>query len=98
MMQSLVDKLYGLTDKGLLRALSLLLALVMAGAIFWDPSKFAANTSSLTLWQGGAVIWAVCCAMIHGVGFTPKRWGWRLFFLPLPAIVILIIGLSHIFV
>jgi len=54
MMQSLVDKLYGLTDKGLLRALSLLLALVMAGAIFWDPSKFAAcHCRGSPLRQGG---------------------------------------------
>ncbi|AHG21629.1 cytochrome bd biosynthesis protein [Chania multitudinisentens RB-25] len=92
----LIDKLYAITDKGPLRALSLVLALILAGCIFWDPSRFAARTSSLEIWQGILLIWAVCAGLIHGVGFRPQRVFWRAFFAPLPAIVILSAGLLYV--
>lgn len=40
-MSSLVDKLYQLMDKGPLRVLALLMALLMAGCVMWDPTRFA---------------------------------------------------------
>lgn len=93
---SLIDKLYAITDKGPIRALSLVLALILAGCIFWDPSQFAARTSSLEIWQGILLIWAVCAGLIHGVGFRQKSLFWRAFFAPLPAIVILAAGLLYV--
>ncbi|VEA72381.1 cyd operon protein YbgE [Serratia rubidaea] len=56
-MSSLTDKLYAIADKGPLRALSLVLALALAGCVFWDPTRFAARTSSLEIWQGLLLIW-----------------------------------------
>ncbi|WP_127959622.1 cyd operon protein YbgE [Serratia microhaemolytica] len=82
--------------RGSVRALSLLLALVVAGAIFWDPTRFAARTSSLEIWQGFLLMWAVCAGFVHGVGFQPRSLFWRLFFAPLPAIVILIAGVIYL--
>jgi len=93
---SLTDRLYAITDKGPIRALSLALALILAGCIFWDPSRFAARTSSLEIWQGILLIWAVCAGMVHGVGFRPQKMFWRAFFAPLPAIVILATGLLYV--
>ena len=46
-MNKIIAYVYAVMDKGPLRALSLLMALVLAGCIFWDPSRFAAKTSSL---------------------------------------------------
>ncbi|MGQ8773206.1 cyd operon protein YbgE [Serratia sp. NA_112.1] len=93
---SLTEKLYAITDKGPVRALSLVLALILAGCIFWDPTRFAAKTSSLEIWEGLLLIWAVCAGVVHGVGFRPQRTLWRAFFAPLPAIVILAAGLLYV--
>ncbi|ACR70023.1 cyd operon protein YbgE [Edwardsiella ictaluri] len=97
MMTELADRLYSLMDKGPLRTLSLILALVLAGCIFWDPTRFAAKTSSLAIWQGLLLMWAVCSGVVHGVGFHPRRLRWRAFFSPLPALIILIAGLLFFF-
>lgn len=80
-MMMLSDKLYDLMDKGPLRALSLVLAFAVAFCVFWDPSRFAAATSSLEVWQEVFIVWAVCTGVIHGVGFRPKRVWLRAFFL-----------------
>ncbi|HBO24684.1 MULTISPECIES: cyd operon protein YbgE [unclassified Providencia] len=93
----LVDKTYQLMDKGLIRALILILALVTAGAVMWDPTLFAASTSSFLIWQGLLLIWATCSSMIFGVGFKPKKVIWRAVFHPLPAAIILIWGLIRVF-
>nr|WP_308417122.1 cyd operon protein YbgE [Yersinia pestis] len=69
----LSDKLYELMDKGPLRALSLVLAFALAFCVFWDPTRFAAATSSLEVWQEVFIVWAVCTGVIHGVGFRPKQ-------------------------
>ncbi|MBJ7221652.1 MULTISPECIES: cyd operon protein YbgE [unclassified Brenneria] len=96
-MSDLVDRLYRLMDKSPLRALSLIMALLVAGCVFWDPSRFAARTSELAVWQGFLLIWAVCAGVVHGVGFRPRRLRWRAFFAPLPAFVILAAGLYYFF-
>ncbi|PHM74732.1 cyd operon protein YbgE [Xenorhabdus kozodoii] len=93
----LADKCYQLMDKSPVRALILIIALALAVCVFWDPARFAANTSSLQIWQGILLIWAVCAGVTFGVGFHPKRIIWRVFFHPLPAFFILLFGLYHFF-
>lgn len=93
----LVDKCYQLLDKGPIRALILILALVVAGSVMWDPTLFAAKTSSFLIWQGLLLIWATCSAIIFGVGFKPNKLIWRIIFHPLPAAIILIWGLIKVF-
>ncbi|MBU5378723.1 MAG: cyd operon protein YbgE [Pantoea sp.] len=80
-------------NKGPLRALSLILALIIAGCLFWDPSRYAARTSTLSVWQGILVIWAVCAGVIHGVGFHPRRTRWQALFSPLVALIVLLFAL-----
>lgn len=55
-MRKLIRTAYRLMNKGPLRALSLILALIVAGCLFWDPSRYAASTSTLSVWQGILVI------------------------------------------
>ncbi len=93
----LADKCYQLMDKRPVRALILIMALTLAACVFWMPARFAANTSSLPIWQGILLIWAVCSGVTFGVGFQPNRFIWRLFFHPLPAFFILLFGLCHFF-
>ncbi|WJV68225.1 cyd operon protein YbgE [Pectobacteriaceae bacterium CE70] len=96
-MSRLVDNLYRLMDKGPLRAFSLIMALLLAGCVFWEPARFAAKTSSLAVWQGFLLVWAVCAGVVHGTGYRPQRLRWRAIFSPLPAFVILVSGLYYYF-
>ena len=89
-MKGIIAKLYAVMDKGPLRVLSLILALALAGLIFWDPSRFAAKTSEFEIWQGFLLMWAICAGVIHGVGFRPRRLLWQTFFCPLLADIVLI--------
>lgn len=93
----MLDKSYQLLNKGPIRALVLLLALAMAFCVMWDPSRFAANTSSLTIWQGVLLIWAVCAGAIFGLAFRPKHPIAQCLLHPIPAIIILITGLCYFF-
>jgi len=92
-----IAMLYNAMDKRPLRALSLLMALLLAGCMFWDPSRFAARTSSLASWQGFLLMWAVCTGIIHGVGFRPRAAHWQGIFSPLLADIVLIAGLLFFF-
>lgn len=96
-MMKFIAFLYAVMDRGPLRALSLVMALVLAGCVFWDPSRFAAKTSALEIWQGFLLIWAVCAGIIHGVGFRPKAVHWQGVFCPLIADLVLITGLIYFF-
>jgi predicted membrane protein len=49
---SFADKLYAITDKGPLRALSLVLSLILGGLCFLETGMFAAKTSQLEMWHG----------------------------------------------
>ncbi|MDU6923094.1 cyd operon protein YbgE [Franconibacter helveticus] len=96
-MNNLITTLYAVMDKGPLRALSLMMALALAGCVFWDPSRFAAKTSELEIWHGLLIIWAVCAGVIHGTGFRLRTPRWQGLFSPLIADLILLAGLLFFF-
>ncbi|KEA51907.1 MULTISPECIES: cyd operon protein YbgE [Mangrovibacter] len=96
-MKNLISSLYKLVDKSPLRALSLLMALVLAGCMFWNPSRFAAHTSALSVWHGLLLMWAVCAGVIHGIGFKLKAIQWQAVFCPLLAMIVLAAGLAFFF-
>lgn len=76
---------------------SFVMAIVLAGCMFWDPSRFAAVTSTLEIWHGLLLMWAVCAGIIHGVGFRPESVHWQGIFCPLLADIVLIVGLIFFF-
>ena len=78
MSSSVIDKLYAVTDKGPIRPFPGA-GVDFGGCVFWDPTRFAAKTSSLEIWEGLLLIWAVCAGVIHGFGFRPQRSIWRAF-------------------
>ncbi|XTZ37198.1 cyd operon protein YbgE [Salmonella enterica] len=96
-MEKIIAGLYAVMDKGPLRALSLVMALLLAGCVFWDPTRFAAKTSELEIWHGLFLIWAVCTGVIHGVGFRPRAIHWQAIFNPLIADLVLLAGLLFFF-
>ncbi|ROP59177.1 cyd operon protein YbgE [Enterobacter sp. BIGb0383] len=96
-MNKIIATLYAVMDKGPLRALSLVMALLLAGCIFWDPSRFAAKTSDLEIWHGFLLMWAVCAGVIHGVGFRLKALHWKGVFCPAIAVLVMFAGLIFFF-
>ncbi|WP_318370015.1 cyd operon protein YbgE [Enterobacter sp.] len=96
-MNAIIAKMYAVMDKGPLRALSLVMALLLAGCMFWDPTRFAAKTSEFEIWHGFLMMWAVCAGVIHGVGFRPKAIHWKGVFCPLIADIVLATALFYFF-
>ena len=96
-MINFITKLYAVMDKSPLRALSLIIALTLAGCVFWDPTRFAAKTSELEIWHGLLLIWAVCAGVIHGTGFRLRATYWQALFFPLIADLVLLAGLLFFF-
>ena len=93
----MLDKSNQLLNKGPIRALVLIMALAMAFCVMWDPSRFAANTSSLAIWQGILLIWAVCAGAVFGLAYRPKHVVAQYLLHPIPAIIILVVGLYYFF-
>ncbi|WP_417064050.1 cyd operon protein YbgE [Klebsiella pneumoniae] len=81
-----IATLYAIMDKRPLRALSLLMALLLAGCIFWDPSRFAAKTSELEIWHGFLLMWAVWQRRYSRRGLRPRAVHWQGFFVRLSLI------------
>jgi len=96
-MRTPIRMLYDLMDKGPLRALSLIFALLTAGGVMWDPTRFANHVDQLPALQGLVLIWAVCIGVIHGVGFRPQQTRWQALFSPLPAMLLLFIALYRFY-
>ncbi|MTH44970.1 cyd operon protein YbgE [Intestinirhabdus alba] len=92
-----MNSLYQIMDRRSLRALSLVMALLLAGCMFWDPARFAARSSGLEIWHGLLLMWAVCAGVIHGVGFRPHTALWQGIFSPLLADIVLCVGLFYFF-
>lgn len=80
-----IATLYAIMDNARSGAF-ILIALLLAGCIFWDPSRFAAKTSELEIWHGFLLMWAVCSGVIHGVGFRPRAVHWQGIFVRLSLI------------
>ncbi|GAA0514590.1 cyd operon protein YbgE [Tatumella terrea] len=88
-MAGIIHRIYQLTDKGPLRALSLILALLVAGCVMWDPTRFSVVPPPYILWWGLALIWSVCTGVIHGSGLRLQKTCWQGIFSPLLAWLIL---------
>lgn len=72
-----------------LRMVGLLMSIVTAALVVWEPTLFAQAIGGFGPVISPALIWATCAAMVYGVGFVPTRWYWQLFFTPYAALPIL---------
>ncbi|UAK73884.1 cyd operon YbgE family protein [Aeromonas enteropelogenes] len=71
----------------------LLAAALLGVAILQAPNLIAANTSEHGHWLAPWLMWAVCCGVLHGLGFHPRSLFGRLFFNPWLALPSLLYGL-----
>lgn len=96
-MRNIISMIYDVMDKRLLKALSLIMALLLAACIFFVPAAFAAKTSNLAIWHGVVLIWSVCAGVVYGVGFRPRSLFWQAIFCPPLAVLVMLAGLIFFF-
>ncbi|MFA9500972.1 cyd operon protein YbgE [Mannheimia sp. E30BD] len=86
----MINTLYNLTAKGLLKALSFILATTLCAMILLNSTAFALIFGGKTpclvilIFYGMAILW------IHGVGFEIRSTIWKAIFLPIVGYLIVV--------
>lgn len=86
----MINTLYNLTAKGLLKALSFILATALFATILLNSTAFAIHFGghipylAVFAFYGMAILW------IHGIGFEIRSTIWKAIFLPLIGYLIVI--------
>lgn len=65
------------------RLLSLALAIALAALILIYPRAIAASLGEVRHGLLTLLLWGMVAGFVHGVGFVPRLWPWRLTFHPL---------------
>ncbi|WP_314282344.1 cyd operon protein YbgE [Haemophilus sputorum] len=92
----MISTLYNLTAKGLLKALSFILASVLFVMFITNSAAFALHFGgkvpylALLAFYGMAILW------IHGIGFEIKSPVWRAIFLPLMGYIIVVTAIIYL--
>ncbi|MGF1724090.1 cyd operon protein YbgE [Photobacterium nomapromontoriensis] len=81
-------------DHSLLRIIAIVLSMVTAGLVMWDPTHFALAIGGFGPVVSPVLIWATCATMVYGVGFVPQRWYWQVLFTPYLSLLVLLNVLS----
>ncbi|MBJ6885607.1 cyd operon protein YbgE [Vibrio cholerae] len=84
-----IARCHDITDKALLKALSLLLGFYNAAMVMWDPNSYADRIGGFNAVIAPLMIWAICASMVFGVGFRPRHWVWQIVFSPYLSLPIL---------
>lgn len=94
----MIHSLYQLTAKGLLKALSFLLATVLFGLILWDSVSFAQQFGGKTPFLVVLVFYGMSILWIHGIGFEIKTTLWKAVFMPLTGYLIVLFALLSLLI
>lgn len=68
---------YGLFYSAWARALSLVTALGLSGALLAMPHLVATDTMSLKHGPLSLAMWGISAGFVHGIGYIPEMWIWR---------------------
>ncbi|HDL5503154.1 TPA: cyd operon protein YbgE, partial [Mannheimia haemolytica] len=79
----MIHKLYNLTAKGLLKALSFILAAVLFATIWVNSTAFALSFGGKTPYLAMLVFYGMAILWVHGIGFEIRAAIWKVIFLPL---------------
>lgn len=95
----MINTLYNLTAKGLLKALSFILASVLFAVIFINSPVFALIFGGKIPFGAIIVFYAMAILWIHGIGFEIRSVFWKAVFMPIigylvaiPSLVILLMN------
>ncbi|HDL4036367.1 TPA: cyd operon protein YbgE, partial [Mannheimia haemolytica] len=86
----MIHKLYNLTAKGLLKALSFILAAVLFATIWVNSTAFALSFGGKTPYLAMLVFYGMAILWVHGIGFEIRAAIWKVIFLPLLGYLIVI--------
>ncbi|HDV7285097.1 TPA: cyd operon protein YbgE, partial [Mannheimia haemolytica] len=86
----MIHTLYNLTAKGLLKALSFILATVLFATIWVNSTAFALSFGGKTPYLAMLVFYGMAILWVHGIGFEIRAAIWKVIFLPLLGYLIVI--------
>lgn len=86
----MINTLYNLTAKGLLKALSFILATLLCAIILLNSTAFALIFGGKTPYLVILVFYGMAILWIHGVGFEIRSTIWKVIFLPVMGYFIVI--------
>lgn len=64
------------------RFISIVLALLLSALLLVNPNHIADSTSALDHGYLTVLMFALSGAFVHGIGFEPRFWLWRIVFSP----------------
>lgn len=86
----MINTLYNLTAKGLLKALSFILATVLCAIVLLNSTAFALTFGGKTPYLVILIFYGMAILWIHGVGFEIRATIWKAIFLPIVGYLIVI--------
>ena len=78
------------------RLLSLMLAVALVGLILAYPRALADTGRELRQILLPLLMWGLAAGFVHGVGFVPRFWAWRLLFHPFLGWLLLSFGAAWV--
>ncbi|OOF87626.1 cyd operon protein YbgE [Rodentibacter ratti] len=78
----MIQFLYQYVNKGSLRTLSFILAIVLTLAFLFNFNLFSTQLRTANPFLILFILWGVVCAWIHGIGFEINRTFWQVIFFP----------------
>ena len=93
----MIDKIYQLLNKGSMRALSFILAVVLMFSIFFNAQKFALELGGPSPLFTLFLIWGTSILWIHGFGLNIQKNLWKAVFYPVIGYLAVLTGLYYIY-
>lgn len=79
----MINSAYQLLNKGSLRTLSLVLAIVLTICFFFNINDFSTNLRTALAIQILFILWGMVILWIHGIGLNIRATIWKIVFFPL---------------
>lgn len=95
---SLLDFIHKPFTYPVTRFISIVLALLLSALLLVNPNHIADSTSALDHGYLTVLMVALSAAFVHGIGFDPRFWLWKIIFSPYFAWVILFTFVIRMFV
>lgn len=78
----MIQSLYQYTNKGSLRTLSFILAILLTLAFFFNLDQFSTQLRTANPFFILFILWGLVILWIHGIGFKIERTFWQMIFFP----------------
>jgi cyd operon protein YbgE len=79
------------------RSLSFVMAVALSALILIYPKAIASSATEINHGMLSLWMWGIAAGFVHGVGFVPEHWLWRIVFGPQVAWLLMSAGLISIY-